>query len=92
MARRRPDWNPDTSKRDPRIDPKPGDVLGIGRVRFYVIDSWFPDRVMFSHRRPAPTNDWTSLRTWYAVSLAAWRRVNGRRPDVFVYNVAEASP
>lgn len=88
MPRRRPDWNPDTSKRDPRIDPKPGDVLGIGRSRTYVWD--VADSIIIYARRPKP-DGLSYPNTRYCVPIGIWRMSN-RRPDVFVYNVAEASP
>lgn len=69
-----------TDYRDPRRDPIPGDVLGIGRTRFRVVrPSWgdCPGYVPFRH---------TSWRVTHLPTLRQWRRMM-RHPEVIVHSV-----
>ena len=65
----------DCTQRDPRLDPKPGDVLSFGpRRRIYVVDrglNW-PDTVHYTHRNYGIRHVSGSA---YFVSADEWRKM-----------------
>ncbi len=82
--------NPDTTARDPRIDPRPGDIIGFGRRRYYIVKfadhTGWPDSLFFTVRRPPFFPFGHSA---YLMSIKAWHK-GSKHPDCIVYNVARS--
>ncbi len=81
--------NPDTTNRDPRVDPHLGDILGFGRSRYYIVR--LGDReppkgwVYYTQRRP---NFFPLTGHAYFMDIKAWRK-GSKHPECIVHHVAE---
>lgn len=69
-----------TTDRDPRHTPIEGDIMQIGRTRFYVGAERWANHVGFRHRRGS--------RTSHHIPLWQWRRMMAL-PDAMIVEQAE---